>query len=94
MDLESYSRWYDFSRARDLMFKATNSKHAPWHIIRSDDKRRARLNCIAHLLATIRFKRIKSRRVELPKRSRKGRYNDAAPLRGMKFVPEAYHGRS
>ena len=56
MDIESYRRWYDYSRARDLMLKATNSKYAPWHIIRSDDKRRARLNCIAHMLKTIPFK--------------------------------------
>ena len=49
MDMESYQRWYDYSRARDMMLKATDTKHAPWHIVRSDDKRRARLNCIAHL---------------------------------------------
>src|SRR5690348_16227687 len=59
MDTESYRRWYDYSRARDLMFKATDSEHAPWYIVRSDDKRRARLNCIAHLLDTIPHKRIK-----------------------------------
>jgi polyphosphate kinase 2 (PPK2 family) len=58
MDTESYRRWYDYSRARDLMLKATNSKHAPWHVIRSDDKRRARLNCIAPLLNTISFKKV------------------------------------
>jgi polyphosphate kinase 2 len=54
MDLESYKRWYEFSEARDLMFKATSTKHAPWHIIRSDDKRRARLNCMAHLCSQYR----------------------------------------
>jgi polyphosphate kinase 2 len=90
MDTESYRRWYDYSRARDLMFKATNSKHAPWHVIRSDDKRRARLNCIAHLLKLIPYKRIKKDKVKLPKRSDKGRYNDQAGLRGMSFVPERY----
>src|ERR1700749_3762862 len=58
MDVESYRRWYDYSLARDLMFKATHSKHAPWTIIRSDDKRRARLNCIAHLLETIPIRKI------------------------------------
>jgi polyphosphate kinase len=90
MDTESYRRWYDYSRARDLMLKATNSRHAPWHVIRSDDKRRARLNCIAHLLNTISFKKVSGDRVRLPKRSDKGRYNDQAPLRGMSFVAERY----
>ena len=89
MDLESYRRWYDYSRARDMMFKATSSKHAPWHVIRSDDKRRARLNCIAHLLRTIPYKKSSRGRVRLPKRSNKGRYNDRA-LRGVTFVAERY----
>ena len=90
MDIESYRLWYDYSRARDMMFKATSSKHAPWHVIRSDDKRRARLNCIAHLLKTIPYKKISRDQVRLPKRSDKGRYNDQASLRGMKFVEERY----
>src|SRR5215467_1647011 len=82
MDLESYRRWYDYSRARDMMLKATSSKHAPWVLIRSDDKRRARLNCIAHLLKTIPFKRLPDERVRLPKRAKKGRYDDQKSLRG------------
>jgi polyphosphate kinase 2 len=90
MDTESYSRWYDYSKARDLMFAATSSKHAPWTIVRSDDKRRARLNCIAHLLDSIPYKRIKKDKVKLPPRSEKGRFNDQASLRGMKFVQERY----
>ena len=90
MDIESYRRWYDYSRARDLMLKATNSKHAPWQLIRSDDKRRARLNCIAHLLKTIPFKRLPDERVRLPKRSTKRRYDDQKSLRGLTFVPERY----
>jgi polyphosphate kinase 2 len=90
MDTESYRRWYEYSRARDLMLKATNTKHAPWHIIRSDDKRRARLNCISHLLNTIPFKRISQRTVKLPKRSNKGRYNDQVGLDGVEFVAEQY----
>ncbi|MGY3492414.1 polyphosphate kinase 2 [Bradyrhizobium sp. USDA 4502] len=90
MDTESYRRWYDYSRARDLMFKATSSKHAPWNVIRSDDKRRARLNCISFLLKTIPHGRVKRDTVKLPKRSNKGRYNDQAGLRGMKFVEERY----
>ena len=90
MDVESYRRWYDYSRARDLMLKATNSKHAPWTIIRSDDKRRARLNCIAHLLETIPFRKISRDKVRMPRRSDKGRYNDQASLRGLKFVTARY----
>ncbi|WP_158669122.1 polyphosphate kinase 2 [Bradyrhizobium guangdongense] len=90
MDTESYRRWYDYSKARDLMFGATSSEHAPWTIVRSDDKRRARLNCIAHLLDSIPYKRIKKDKVKLPPRSGKGRYNDQASLNGMKFVEERY----
>jgi polyphosphate kinase len=90
MDTESYRRWYNYSRARDLMLKATNSKHAPWHVIRSDDKRRARLNCIAHLLKTIPFNKVSRNRVRLPKRSDKGRYNDQAGLGTVNFVAERY----
>jgi polyphosphate kinase 2 len=89
MDTESYRLWYDYSHARDLMFKATSSKHAPWNVIRSDDKRRARLNCIAHLLKTIPYKKISRDKVQLPKRSNKGRYNDHT-LRGVKFITERY----
>src|ERR1700744_4880022 len=87
MDIESFRRWYDYSRARDMMFKATSSKHAPWNVVRSDDKRRARLNCIAHLLDTISYKKVSRDRVELPKRSLTGRYNDQT-LRGVKFIAE------
>ena len=86
----SYGRWYDYSRARDLMFRATSSKHAPWHIIRSDDKRQARLNCISHLLKSIPYQRVPRDKVKLPKRSNNGRYNDQAGLRGMNFVAEQY----
>jgi polyphosphate kinase len=90
MDTESYRRWYDYSRARDLMLKATNSKHAPWIVIRSDDKRRARLNCIAHLLKTIPHRKISRDKVRLPRRSDKHRYNDQASMRRMTFVTERY----
>jgi polyphosphate kinase 2 len=90
MDLESYRRWYDYSKARDLMFEATDSKHAPWHIVRSDEKRRARLNCIAHILSLIPHKRAPRAKVKLPKRSTKGRYDDAAALTGRNFVPQRY----
>jgi polyphosphate kinase 2 len=90
MDIESYRRWYDYSRARDLMFKATDTKHAPWYVIRSEDKKRARLNCLSHLLKTIPYKRLSQKAVKLPERSDKGRYNDQASLRRMKFVAERY----
>jgi len=90
MDLVSYRQWYDYSRARDLMLKATSTKHAPWYIIRSDDKRRARLNCIAHVLKMIPHKRMQKDKVKLPKRSAKGRYDDQAGLRGLTFVTDRY----
>ena len=90
MDTESYRRWYDYSRARDLMLGATNSKHAPWTIIRSDDKRRARLNCIAHLLETIPHKKMSRDKIQLPKRSDKGRYDDQASLKGLNSVAERF----
>jgi len=90
MDTESYRRWYAYSRARDLMLKATDSAHAPWHIIRSDDKRRARLNCLSHLLKSIPYKQVLRGNIKLPRRSGKCRYNDQATLRGMKFVAERY----
>ncbi len=90
MDVESYRRWYDYSKARDLMLKATDSKDAPWFVVRSEDKRRARLNCISHLLKMIPYKRVSPERVKLPKRSEKGKYNDQASLRRMRFVAERY----
>src|SRR5215468_7810010 len=82
MDLESYGRWYDYSRARDAMLKHTDSKNAPWFIVRSDDKRRGRLNCIAHILKMIPYKKVHQPKVKLPKRSEKSAYNDQASLKG------------
>jgi len=90
MDLESYGRWYDYSRARDAMLKHTDSKNAPWFIVRSDDKRSGRLNCIAHILKTIPYKKIHRAKVKLPKRSKKGAYDDQAPLKGRRFVATRY----
>jgi polyphosphate kinase 2 len=90
MDVESYAHWDDYSRARDMMLKATDSKHAPWHIVRSDDKRRARLNCISHILSLIPYKKAPREKVKLPKRVEKGKYDDQATLRGRKFVAERY----
>jgi polyphosphate kinase len=90
MDLESYRRWYDYSRARDMMLKSTDSKHAPWYIIHSDDKKRARLNCISHILNLIPYKKIHRKKVKLPKRSNKRKYDDRASLKGMTTIPEKY----
>jgi polyphosphate kinase 2 len=90
MDLESYARWYDYSRARDLMLEATDTEDAPWHIVRTDDKRRARLNCIAHLLSLIPYEEVPRDKVKLPKRLDKGEYDDQALLKGRNFVPEKY----
>ncbi|WP_426526229.1 polyphosphate kinase 2 [Bradyrhizobium sp. McL0615] len=90
MDTESFGRWYDYSRARDMMFEATDTKHAPWRLVRSDDKRRARLNVISHILKAIPYKKIARDKIKLPKRSSKGSYNDQASLRRMKFLEERY----
>jgi polyphosphate kinase len=90
MDLESFARWYAFSRARDLMLEATDTEKAPWHVVRSDDKERARLNCIAHLLRLIPYKEVPRDKVKLPKRSTKGEYDDQATLKARRFVPEKY----
>jgi polyphosphate kinase len=90
MDVESYARWYPYSRARDMMLEATDTQDAPWYIVRSDDKRRARLNCIAHLLKLIPYKEVPHDNIKLPKRSFKGEYDDQATLKGRTFVPEEY----
>lgn len=90
MDVESWARWYDYSRARDAMLEATDTDYAPWYIVRSDDKKRARLNCIAQLLSLIPHQEVPRDKVKLPKRSNAGKYNDQATLEGKKFVPEKY----
>jgi polyphosphate kinase len=90
MDLESYRRWYDYSRARDMMLEKTDSKHAPWHVVRSDDKRRGRLNCISHILRSIPYKKVPHTKVKLPKRSDKDKYDDQSTLSGRNFVREIY----
>jgi polyphosphate kinase len=86
MDVESYDRWYAYSRARDMMLEATDTKDAPWYIVRSDDKRRARLNCIAHLLQLVPYKKVPRDKIKLPKRSTKGKYDDQEGLKGRNFV--------
>jgi len=90
MDMKSYSRWYDYSRARDAMFKATSHEAAPWYVLRSDDKKRARLNGIKHILSLIPYKRIKRDKPELPKRSKKHHYDDSLDISKVKMVPEVY----
>jgi polyphosphate kinase 2 (PPK2 family) len=90
MDLPSREKWYEFSRARDAMLESTDTRHAPWHILRSNDKKRARLNCIAHLLGQIDYKKLKRPKIDLPKRSKKHEYDDQAALKGRRFVAERY----
>ncbi len=90
MDIMSYDRWYDYSRARDEMFAATDTAWAPWYVIRSDDKKRARLNIIAHLLSKIPYKEPARDKIKLPKRSHAEAYDDQAPLERRNFVPETY----
>jgi polyphosphate kinase len=90
MDVESYGRWYDYSRARDAMFQATDTKHAPWTIVRSDDKRRGRLNCISHILGRIPYQKPKRPKVRLPRRTSKGAYDDQTSIRKRRFVEEKY----
>ena len=94
MDLPSRSRWYDYSRARDRMLKRTDTRIAPWYIVRSDDKRAARLNTIAHLLSMIPYKKLPQKKVKLPKRSSKGAYDDDASIARRRFVRERYGARS
>jgi polyphosphate kinase len=90
MDLESFSRWYQYSQARDMMLMATDSKHAPWYILRSDNKRSARLNCITHMLSMIPYKKVPKEKVKLPARKNKGQYDDQTSLKGRTFIPEKY----
>jgi len=90
VDLLSRKRWFDYSRARDLMFKATDTKEAPWYILHSDDKKRARLNCLAHILDLMPYKKVKQEKVEMVQRSMKHAYDDQKSLEGRKFVKEKY----
>ena len=90
MDLPSRTKWFEYSRARDRMLEATDTKYAPWHIVASDDKKRARLNCIAHLLSLIPHEKLPQPKVKLSERSMKDAYDDQVTLKGRKFVPEKY----
>jgi len=88
MDLKSYSHWYDYSRARDDMFTATDTPHAPWYVARTDDKRRGRLNIIAHLLEHVPYETLPRKKVNFPKRQKRGNYTE--PDHPYKFVKDRY----
>jgi polyphosphate kinase 2 (PPK2 family) len=88
MDLKSYSRWYDYSRARDEMFKASDTPWAPWYVVRSDDKKRARLNAITHLLKQVPYEALPREPVKLPEREKAHGYRE--PERHLSFVEEVY----
>lgn len=88
MDLESHHRWYDYSRARDVMFAATDTPQSPWYVVQTDDKQRARLNCISHLLGTVPWKKMPMGKVTLPKRQKPKGYKD--PDWNYRWVPEKY----
>lgn len=90
MDLPSRERWYDYSRARDAMLDATDSDHAPWNVVSSDDKKRARLNIISHLLKQIPYKPVKRAKVKLSERSRKKEYDDISTMQNRRWIPETY----
>jgi polyphosphate kinase len=88
MDLDSYSRWFDYSRARDDMFAATDTGFAPWYVARSEDKKRVRLNIIRHLLGKIPYKELPRKKIVLPKRQKQGKYRERDYP--YKYVPEKY----
>jgi polyphosphate kinase len=90
MDIKSYDRWYGYSRARDMMFEHTDTEFAPWYIVHSDDKKRARLNVIAHILSKIPYKKVDHDKVKLPARSDKKEYDDRASIAGRRRVEQRY----
>ena len=90
MDLPSRERWYDYSRARDQMLAATDTDYAPWHIVSSDDKKRARLNLITHLLKQLPYDPMPKKKVKLPKRNTKRAYDDEATMTERRWIPEKY----
>ncbi|MCP3870188.1 MAG: polyphosphate kinase 2 [Gammaproteobacteria bacterium] len=90
MDVESFNRWYDYSRARDDMLKATSSKHAPWHVVRANSKKSARLNCISHFLNQVPYKELSREKVVLGKRHSKDKYDDRVENVHSDFVPEEF----
>ena len=90
MDIKSYSRWHDYSRARDAMFDATSHPFAPWFLLHSDDKKRARLNGLKHILSQIPYEKVKRDKVKLPKRSDKKSYKEKLNLHKVKLVRDAF----
>jgi polyphosphate kinase 2 len=90
MDVESFKRWYDYSRARDAMLAATSTDYAPWYLVRADDKKRARLNCISHFLSQVPYKELPRPEIKLGKRDTKGKYDDTASIADFALVPETF----
>ena len=90
MDLDSYNCWYDYSRARDVMLGYTDTDEMPWYIVDSNDKRRARLNAIAHILSQIPYKKVDRAKVKLPSRSDKKKYDDRASIAGRRRVEQRH----
>jgi len=90
MDLASYDRWYDYSRARDAMFEATDTEVSPWNVVRADNKKRARLNCITHLLSQFPYEEVALEKVTFGERKSEGAYGDVASIADRRFVPEVY----
>jgi polyphosphate kinase len=90
MDLPSRERWYDYSRARDMMLEATDTEHAPWHLVHSDDKKRARLNVLSHFLSAIPYKSPKHKKITLPNRSKQDAYDDEATIRDRRWIEEKF----
>jgi len=92
MDIESWLRWDDYTRARDEMLQVTDTPHSPWYIVRSDDKKQARINCISHLLSLIPVEKTEQKKVKLPKRPKKNEYDPERGLAGRRFVPDVLAG--
>lgn len=90
LDLPSRERWYEYSRARDEMLDATDSEHAPWYVVDSNDKKKARLNVLSHLLSKIPYERVPHDQVKLPDRATKHAYDDEAPMKHRRWIPERY----
>jgi polyphosphate kinase len=90
MDLPSRERWYDYSRARDMMLEATDTDDAPWHMVRADDKRRARLNVISHFLSLLPYEAKPRKAIKLPNRDKKNAYDDAATIQNRRWIKEKY----
>lgn len=89
MDLQSRARWMEYSKAKDIMFAHTDIKQAPWYVVNADNKKRARLNCISHLLSMIPYKDIKPRPIKLPPRQKRVGYV-RPPIEDQNFVPEKF----